>query len=361
MFLFFEKIRKKLSKKLLGWIFTLFYAPRKVSVDYETDGVKVTEVLREASSPNYKVYDIPEGKLFTDRIKYIAISRRKSLIPGASWQWEDGLILPPSKNPVLSKGTPQLITHYKGSLLSLLTGGGGNYNYYHWLYDVLPRIGLCESLINLNDIDYLLVPDLCHQFQWETLNILNISKNKLISSANVQHISADNLLVTDHPNPDPSNLPKWIVDWLRLQFLSEARLNLKFNSLIYIERSDSVNNRRLLNEKEVVAFLKEKGFSTYRLSELSVREQISLFYHAEIIVGVHGAGFANLAFCKPGTKVIEFFGKGYTPKMYERISMCNSLNYIPLISNDVELNESPQKANFFVSIEALKQNFHPII
>ncbi len=169
----------------MGWIFTLLYAPKKVSVDYETDGVKVTEILLEADSPNYKFYEIPEGRLFTNHYKYIAIYRRKSLIPGASWQWEYGIILPPSKNPVLSKGTPQLITHYKGSLLSLLIGGGGNYNYYHLLYDVLPRIGLCESLINLNDIDYLMVSCLCHQFQRETLNMLNISENKLVSIANL--------------------------------------------------------------------------------------------------------------------------------------------------------------------------------
>ncbi len=166
------------------------------------------------------------------------------MIPGASWQWEDGIILPPSKNPVLSKGTPQPITHYKGSLLSLLIGGGGNYNYYHWLYDVLPRIGLCESLINLNDIDYLMVPDLCHQFQRETLNMLNISETKLVSSAKFSHIIADNLIVTYHPNPDYSRPPEWIVNWLRLKFLAEANSNRKFNPLIYIERSDSVNKRR---------------------------------------------------------------------------------------------------------------------
>ncbi len=66
----------------MGWIFTLLYASKKVSVDYETDGVKVTEILLEADSPNYKVYEIPEGRLFTDRYKYIAIYRRKSWITG---------------------------------------------------------------------------------------------------------------------------------------------------------------------------------------------------------------------------------------------------------------------------------------
>ena len=41
-----------------------------------------------------------------------------------------------------------------GIVLSLLTGGAGNENYWHWLYDVLPRIGLCNKLLRLNEIDF---------------------------------------------------------------------------------------------------------------------------------------------------------------------------------------------------------------
>ena len=38
-------------------------------------------------------------------------------------------------------------------VLSLLTGGAGNDNYSHWLYDVLPRVALCENVSNLSKID----------------------------------------------------------------------------------------------------------------------------------------------------------------------------------------------------------------
>ena len=31
------------------------------------------------------------------------------------------------------------------NVLSLLTGGGGNDNYWHWMFDVLPRIKLSEA------------------------------------------------------------------------------------------------------------------------------------------------------------------------------------------------------------------------
>ena len=44
-------------------------------------------------------------------------------------------------NIVFKKGTPRKLTNLNGSVLSLLTGGGGNNNYWHWLFDVLRRIG----------------------------------------------------------------------------------------------------------------------------------------------------------------------------------------------------------------------------
>lgn len=272
----------------------------------------------------------------------------------------------PSTNPALTKGTPRPVACYQGNLVSLLTGGGGNYNYYHWLYDVLPRIRLCEYLVDLEHIDYFLVPELSHHFQLATLDLLNLSRSKLISSDATPHLRAENLIVTEHPNPNPSNLPRWIVDWLRAKFLPEASklketLNQGFNSRIYIERGDSVNKRRLLNEAEVVDFLENSGFSSYRLSQLSVLEQICLFSNAEIVVGVHGAGFANLAFSPRKAKVLEIFSKDYQPRMYERISSCNGLHYAPIVSRDVELNEPPQKASFAVSLVELGKHLEACI
>ena len=48
----------------------------------------------------------------------------------------------------------------KGTVFSLLTGGGGNSNYWHWLFDVLPRINILENKIDLQSIDYFLFLDL---------------------------------------------------------------------------------------------------------------------------------------------------------------------------------------------------------
>ncbi|MBD1846783.1 glycosyltransferase family 61 protein [Cyanobacteria bacterium FACHB-63] len=354
------KLRRKLSEGLFGWFFSLLYAPnRVVSVD-ESDQVEVKTVYPDTVESGYSIYRIHQGKLFTDRRDCIAVSCDRLLVPGASWQWKDGIILPPEQNPVLSKGTPRSISRFRKSVLSLLTGGSGNYNYYHWLYDVLPRIKLCESVVDIDEVDHLLVPDLCYRFQSETLNLLSL-KNSLISSAKVQHLCAEQLIVTDHPNPDFANPPRWIINWLRETFLPKANLDLKFNQRVYIERGDSVNGRRLLNEHQVFAFLEQQGFSRYRLSDLSVLEQICLFHQAEIIVGVHGAGFTNLTFCRSNTKVIELFSQEYTPIVYEQIAKHNHLVYTSLITDDIEASESPLTANFSISLASLREHLQRVM
>ena len=69
--------------------------------------------------------------------------------------------------------------------------------------------------------------------------------------------------------------------------------------------------RGIRNETEFYATLTERGFDIVRLETMSLREQIALFSQASFIVGVHGAGFANIVFSPPGAKLIEIMPVGY--------------------------------------------------
>ncbi len=82
------------------------------------------------------------------------------------------------ENIVFTKGTPRKLRNLNGSILSLLTGGGGNNNYWHWLFDVLPRLALCSKIISLIELDYFLLPAHTKKFQIESLDHLNIPKIK---------------------------------------------------------------------------------------------------------------------------------------------------------------------------------------
>ena len=57
---------------------------------------------------------------------------------------------------------------------------------------------------------------------------------------------------------------------------------------------------------QVEKLLARYGFETVYLETMSISDQVRLFQTAEFIIGPHGAGLANLLFCEPGTKVIEF-------------------------------------------------------
>ena len=77
----------------------------------------------------------------------------------------------------------------------------------------------------------------------------------------------------------------------------------------YLERIEAIDRkgptRKIHNVEQVKALLARYDFETVYLEGMKVAEQIMLFQSAEFVIGVHGAGLANLLFCEPGTNVIE--------------------------------------------------------
>ena len=253
--------------------------------------------------------------------------------------------------------------------MSLLTGGAGNHNYWHWLYDVLPRIGLCNKFVRLSEIDFFLLPNLSKKFQNETLDCLNIPKHKRLSSEKYRHIKAKQLIVTDHPvvvtgnsTKDIQNIPSWITFWLNNNFCNQKiTKDKKIKNKIYIERDNATHKgiaeRTISNENEVKNYLLKNDFVPIKLGEIKFNEQVDLFHNADYIAGLHGAGFANLAFCKPGTKVIEF--KSSTAgQAIENLAKKKNLNYNSIIAeakHTRKYNIPTQQGHIQISIDSLNK------
>jgi len=252
-------------------------------------------------------------------------------------------------NIVFNKGTSRVLKKLEGTTLSLLTGGAGNNNYWHWLYDVLPRLSLCSKIVDLKEIDFFLFPNLSKKFQNETLDCLNIPQSKRLSSEKFRHIATEELLVTDHPvvvtgdtSRDIQNIPSWIMLWLRNSFINHNIINnKKSKNKIYIDRRDSkhANERLIKNEEEVKKYLLNNNFICINLGDIKFTEQVDLFYNADCVVGLHGAGFANIVFCRPGTKVIELRSENAGP-VIGNLAKINDLNYCPIITEAQEIQES---------------------
>ena len=55
-----------------------------------------------------------------------------------------------------------------------------------------------------------------------------------------------------------------------------------------------------------------------------------IFNGAKIIIGLHGAGLANIVFSKRKTKIIEITSNKW-PDMFEKLSKCMNLSYKKVI------------------------------
>ena len=168
---FFQNIFKTFTYSL----FKILYKNIEKVVDQKNNKQIKVSSIKKNENFEYEIYTIDKGRLYTDRINDTAVILKNEIVENASFQYRvensKAFNADIKKNIVFSKGTPRLQKKINGSVLSLLTGGGGNNNYWHWLFDVLPRLAICQEIINLEKINYFLVPNNKRIFQKQTLDL----------------------------------------------------------------------------------------------------------------------------------------------------------------------------------------------
>lgn len=280
----------------------------------------------------YKLYCINKARLYTDTIHTFAvIDKDNNLIDGPSYQIINNNFTNIKNNKSLKIGTPRKKLKLNKNIFSLLSGGGANKNFFHWFFDVLPRLHIAEKVMRLNNVDLFLFPDISQKYQRESLKLLKLY-NKAISSIKFRHVQAKKIIATSHPyifsnnsDRDVRKIPKWISLWLRKKFLKFNSKKYNFKR-IYIDRR-SKSGRYIKNNSEIKRFLTEKyGFKSLDLEDYSLKDQISIFNRAKIIIGLHGAGFTNIIFCKKNTNILELKTKQIGGQI-KNIAIQNNLIY----------------------------------
>ncbi|MEY2832721.1 MAG: hypothetical protein RLZZ574_1979, partial [Cyanobacteriota bacterium] len=244
------------------------------------------------------------------------------------------------------------------ALLSSLAG----HVYYHWMFDILPRLELLRrSELKFKEIDWFVVNSLSKPYQQETLNLLGIAQDKIIESDRHSHIQASELIVPSFPGY-LDWVPEGTIKFLRETFLPQinSNQNNQNHSKIYVSRARA-KNRRLVNEIEVSQLLTKLGFVTVFLEEMSFLEQVETFANAKMIVSPHGSGLTNLVFCSPHTQVVELFSPNYIRTDYWMISQQLDLQHYYIVGQNFSCSslrnlmyQNALTEDIFVSIDALK-------
>jgi tetratricopeptide (TPR) repeat protein len=214
---------------------------------------------------------------------------------------------------------------------------GGSDNYYHWLIDYLPRLGILDYHPELRDLP-IYMNDRPGSFIQDSLKAIGIDPSRIktvpmgriatLKQAYIAHVPGrptyDNgEPVWMKPNPNMYN-----VEFLRRHFLKDIP-EPKKKKRYFISR-EKAQFRRCINEARIFEIAQEHGFEKLFNEGKSFMEQIQSYAEAEAIIGPHGAGFTNMVFSPKGTKIIEMFPLNREQDFYEVIAKQLDMPYIKL-------------------------------
>ncbi|MGG4343556.1 glycosyltransferase family 61 protein [Paenibacillus lautus] len=304
------------------------------------------------TAPTANVAVIPSGRVWG--MNGAVLSQDNMLLSDVSIEFYVDTLIKGEKHPALHDWKPFPLVNTSETVAALTFGI--SQNYFHWLFDVLPRLHLIQ-LSGLKPSKYVLNRTVKMAFQDETLNMVGIPAESRLETHAEFHLQADNLIVPSLIGTSSfSYYPKWVCDYLRSVMLPHADEEVRNGpERIYVSRARA-ETRRIKNEQEVMERLSAKGFVCVELESMTVRQQIRLFRSAKWVVAPHGAGLTNLVFCEPGTKVLELFTPNYMPRHYWLISNHCGLDYWYLTgTGDGREGDWNLVENMFINVEELSR------
>nr|WP_272506695.1 glycosyltransferase family 61 protein [Salinibacter ruber] len=183
-------------------------------------------------------------------------------------------------------------------------------NYFHWLFDGIGRLQLLEKAGHeLSEFSYVL-PGPLTAWQKDTLRGIGVP----LENCHVFEwfdFRVDRLVVL----PCPWSRRRYSVrniNWMRRRFRA-AFCDSDSNSRstgrkIFIKRRKE-EGRSTLNRSEILPLVNDSGFEDLFLDNLSFPQQVRLFSGADVILGAHGAGLANMIFSEKAHIIEIFFGE----------------------------------------------------
>jgi capsular polysaccharide biosynthesis protein len=256
------------------------------------------------------VVELPDGRVLGRH--HAVITGTGDFVEEICWYFNTSR---PSEHPMYLHPFPAPPVQVPGRLGVLASRGDAVY--YHFLMDVLPRLGVLEQCAEVAPPDLWYVPANL-RYQQQLLDLVGIGPDRRIDSSEVPHVQADCLVVPGLPGTNVQN-PAWAVRFLRQRLLPRDVERIPGNN-IYVTRGDSPNNRIVRNEEDVLRRLEGRGFRRIDPGTMPVIEQIRAFAEADVIVSAHGSALANIVFASPGACLVELFPRGHVVPDYWKLA-----------------------------------------
>lgn len=235
--------------------------------------------------------------------------------------------------------------------------------YSHWIQSYLTRLEAIENYTEQTGREpQVIIEENPPEWLIESLEFFGYG-DKIVYWDPTEEIRVKNLVVPSVRRLECSNnddninykiLSEQACKWLRAEAdqLLEKKDDSKFADNVFISREDA-DRRQVGNRSEINDTLQSFEFEAYELTELTFPEQVELFSQAEKIVGVHGAGFANLVFASD-CEIIEMIGDTFKPTYYIMAEILN-LDYQMIRGKSISESNTPvEHRDILVDVDQLK-------
>ena len=201
--------------------------------------------------------------------------------------------------------------------------------YFHWIFDVMCKLWLARQMGCLSGRQVYL-GEWGNAFQRDLLTMLGIDPGMVLEAPRGDTLiqfrdllapiftfqeSVKTRFSRDRGIHHKGWPPEYVASIREIALDHIGEPNPQKHLKLYVSRSDA-SYRHVLNEGDVVELLVKQGFRVIVPGQLSVRDQVSIFSQANVVVGCHGAGLTNIVWSGPGTKVLEIMPNGYDDASY---------------------------------------------
>jgi len=212
----------------------------------------------------------------------------------------------------------------------VLASDWGNVNYAHFILDCLPRLYLYqEAGYSIADVDYICIPEPPSRSARRTMIALGIPEDKCVWSNDNALLQFDEIIATSFPG-SRRNYAQWVPRYLQTILKPVGVLGAPVARKIYVPRS---GERKIINEEQLLNIARNYDIEPHDFSNID--NQPEIFNECELVIGPHGAGLTNIAFCKRNTKVLELIPSDHRFPYYYTIAQAGELDYYCLVGNSL--------------------------
>ena len=218
-------------------------------------------------------------------------------------------------------------------------------NHCHWITEDLPSILLA---IDNRLIKNLVLPGREHATSFNSYCVSQLNLTDATSTDLIESIVRVKRLDLVRAGYYEANALKR----LRSHFVDQ---NALASRKVYICR-EKAKYRKCANENEVWAELEERGFEKVFMEDLSPADQIETMAESKVIVGVHGAGMANIAFAPQDASIIEIVDAKWNStnnELFLKLSSALAQSYTRLDGEPVDTQTAGGYRDLVVDIGSL--------